>query len=99
MMGTKIRDLHKQWYREGDYGKAFDASEEEFNLAAASIEARLHAGLSQAALAKKTGTKQPAIPRIEGGTLPSTATLQRIAQATGSRLRIAFDPQPTKHSA
>ena len=52
------------------------------------IEARMRAGLSQAALAKKIGTKQLAMGRIEGGQLPSTATLQRSAKATGSRLRI-----------
>jgi ribosome-binding protein aMBF1 (putative translation factor) len=99
MMGTKIHDLHKQWQREDDYHMVFDELEGEFNLAAAIIEARLRAGLSQAALAKKIGTKQPAIARMEGGKLPSTATLQRIAKATGSRLRIAFDPQPGKHPA
>lgn len=94
MMGKKISDMHKEWVHERDYREAYDALEGEFNLAAAIIEARLRAGLSQAALARKIGTKQPAIARIEGGKLPSTMTLQRIAKATGSRLRISFDPTP-----
>jgi ribosome-binding protein aMBF1 (putative translation factor) len=74
------------------YRKAYDALADEFDLAAVVIEARMRAGLSQAALAKKIGTKQPAIARIEGGQLPSTATLKRIARATGTRLRIALEP-------
>jgi transcriptional regulator with XRE-family HTH domain len=91
-MATKIRDKHKAWSREPAYRKAYAALTDEFDLAAVVIEARMRAGLSQAALAKKIGTKQPAIARIEGGQLPSTATLQRIAKATGSRLRIALEP-------
>ena len=91
-MATKIRDKHKEWSRQPAYRKAYDALAPEFEIAAAVIEARMRAGLSQAALAKKIGTKQPAIARIEGGKLPSTATLQRIAKATGSTLRISLEP-------
>jgi ribosome-binding protein aMBF1 (putative translation factor) len=94
-MATKIRDKHKAWSREPAYRKAYAALTDEFDLAAVVIEARMRAGLSQAALAKKIGTQQPAIARIEGGQLPSTATLQRIAKATGSRLRIALEPVAT----
>lgn len=93
-MTTKIRDRHKDWSRDPAYRKAYAALGDEFNLAAVIIEARMRAGLSQAALAKKIGTKQPAIARIEGGKLPSTATLQRIARATGTHLRIALEPDP-----
>ncbi len=92
-MATRIRDKHKAWSQEPAYKKAYAALANEFDLAAEVIEARMNAGLSQAALAKKIGTHQPAIARIEGGHLPSTATLQRIAQATGTRLRIRFEPQ------
>lgn len=90
-MATRIRDKHKVWSQEPTYKKAYDALANEFDLAAQVIEARMNAGLSQAALAKKIGTHQPAIARIEGGHLPSTATLQRIAKATGTRLRITFE--------
>jgi transcriptional regulator with XRE-family HTH domain len=94
-MATRIRDKHKAWSQDPAYRKAYADLGDEFNLAAVVIEARMRAGLSQAALARKIGTKQPAIARIEGGKLPSTATLQRIAKATGSRLRITFDPAET----
>jgi ribosome-binding protein aMBF1 (putative translation factor) len=91
-MGTRIRDMHKTWLKKPAYREAYAALESEFDLAAALIEARQRAGLSQAELAERIGTKQPAIARIEGGKWPSTATLQRIAAATGNRLRISFEP-------
>ncbi len=91
-MATRIRDKHAEWIEAPAYRKAYAALADEFDLAAVVIEARMRAGLSQAALAKKIGTKQPAIARIEGGQLHSTATLQRIAKATGTRLRIALEP-------
>jgi ribosome-binding protein aMBF1 (putative translation factor) len=96
-MGTRIRDKHKEWSKQPAYRKAYEALAPEFEVASAVIKARIRAGLSQAALAKKIGTKQPAIARIEGGQLPSTATLQRIAKATGSKLRISLEPVETEH--
>lgn len=92
-MATRIRDMHEAWSKKPGYRKAYDALEGEFELVAALIEARQRAGLSQAELAARIGTKQPAIARMEGGKLPSTTTLQRIAAATGNRLRISFEPQ------
>jgi transcriptional regulator with XRE-family HTH domain len=39
------------------------------------------------------GTTQSVIARLEGGkSRPSTTTLERLARATGTRLRIAFEP-------
>jgi transcriptional regulator with XRE-family HTH domain len=53
------------------------------------VRVRLRAGLSQAVLAARMGISQSAIARRESGqTLPSTKTLLRFAQATGSRFQI-----------
>ncbi len=39
------------------------------------------------------GTTQAVIARLESGrTKPSTRTLERLAEATGMRLRISFEP-------
>ncbi|MYL84690.1 hypothetical protein GTA51_16370 [Desulfovibrio aerotolerans] len=41
-------------------------------------------------------TKQTVIARLESGrVMPSTRTLQRFAIATGTKLKISFDPGPT----
>jgi ribosome-binding protein aMBF1 (putative translation factor) len=73
---------------------AHAASEEEFALVSALIGARAEAGLSQSELAARMGTSQAAIARLESGRYwPTTRTLQRLAEATGTRLRISFQPR------
>jgi ribosome-binding protein aMBF1 (putative translation factor) len=67
----------------------YDALAPEFEIAAELLRARLRAGLSQTELAARMGTSQSAVARLESGdTLPSTKTLLRYAQATGSRVRV-----------
>lgn len=82
-----------EWRRDPGYKKAYDALDDEFALAAALIDARGRARLSQADVAKKMETSQPAIARLEGGRgNPSIGTLRRFASVTGTRLKIAFEP-------
>jgi transcriptional regulator with XRE-family HTH domain len=46
------------------------------------------------------GTTQPVVARLEGGQWrPSMRTLQRLAEATGSRLHISFAPIDDKEFA
>ena len=90
---TKISDLHKEWMRDPEYQAAYDALDEEFTIAAALIDARAQAGLTQEELAKRMQTTQSVIARLEGGhVMPTTRTLEKIARATGSRLKISFEP-------
>jgi len=54
---------------------------------------RMGAGLTQAQLAKRIGTSQPTIARLEKGLdvrSPRWDTLQRIASALGRQLRLKF---------
>ena len=56
-------------------------------------EGRTRAGLTQEQVAHKMKTTQAVVARLEGGgSKPSTRTLERYAEATGSRLRITFEP-------
>jgi phage-related protein/DNA-binding XRE family transcriptional regulator len=67
----------------------YDALAPEFEISAELVKARLRAGLSQAELAARMGTSQSTIARLESGqTLPSTKTLLRYAEATGSRFHV-----------
>jgi len=51
--------------------------------------ARTSAGLSQAKLAERAGTSQPALARYEtGAALPTLPTLERLLAACGRRLQI-----------
>jgi len=58
-----------------------------FEVANLITEARYHYKLTQAQLAKKVGTQQPSIARIESGsTLPSLSFLERLADSIGTYL-------------
>lgn len=98
---TKIKELHKKWLGDAEYRREYDALEDEFALASAMIQARKRAGLTQAELAKEMETSQTAIARMESGrALPSGTTLKRFARATGTRLRITFEPtKPSKRGS
>ena len=94
---TKISELHRRWSKDTDYTSAYDALEAEFDLARTLIEARTAAGLSQSQLARRMKTSQSYIARIEGGKVrPSTSALERFAQATRTKLRIVFEPEPAR---
>lgn len=85
--------LFDEWRKDPDYVKDYDALEEEFARARMVIGARAHADLSQAELAARMGTSQSAIARLESGRVkPSTRTLEKLAAATGMRLRIVLEP-------
>ena len=90
---SKIRDLHADWMKDPAYRTEFEALEGEFAIASALVRARAHAGLTQEQLADRMGTKQEVVARWEGGkVLPSTRTLARVAEATGTKLHISFAP-------
>lgn len=88
-------DLHRKWMHDSrEYRDEYAALEQEFTLASALIEARTRAGLTQEQLAGRMKTTQAVIARLESGRFkPSTRTLERFAEATGTRLRIAFVPE------
>ena len=89
---TKVNDLHRKWMKSKEYRKAYEELRPEFALARAVIDARATAGLTQEQLAKRMRTTQSVIARLESGrTRPSTQTLERLAAATGTRLKISFE--------
>ena len=85
-----------RWRKDPAYMAEYNALESEFALLAEVIKARTAAGLTQAQIAKRMQTTQAVVARLENGhTMPSTRTLQRFAAATGHRLKITFEPEPT----
>lgn len=90
---TQVKGLHRQWMQEPAYRQAYNELAPEFELARTIISARLAAGLTQKELAERMQTTQSVIARLEGGRVwPSTRTLERFAKATGTRLKISFEP-------
>jgi ribosome-binding protein aMBF1 (putative translation factor) len=89
-----VEESFARWAKDPEFMREYDALEEEFALANALIGARAHAKLSQAELAERMGTSQSAIARLESGrSMPSTRTLERLAAATGTKLRIRLEPE------
>jgi len=94
---SKVRKLHRKWLQNREYRLAYETLAPEFELARAVIEVRVQAGLTQEQLAERMDTSQSVIARLESGRVrPSTQTLERLAAATGTRLRISFEPAPTQ---
>src|SRR5205823_5149627 len=76
----------------------YDVQAEEFALLDELLKARQQAGLTQAEVAARMGTKTPAVARLEAGGgsrrhSPSVATLRKYAQAVGCRLEIRLRPR------
>src|ERR1051325_11559265 len=76
----------------------YDAQAEEFALLDELLKARRQAGLTQAEVAARMGTKTPAVARLEAGGgsrrhSPSVATLRKSARAVGCRLEIRLRPR------
>jgi ribosome-binding protein aMBF1 (putative translation factor) len=87
-----VDDAFREWHKDPAYRAAYNALDEEFALASAMIDARAKAGLTQEQLAERMHTTQAVIARLESGRVkPSTRTLERIATATGMKLRISFE--------
>lgn len=87
---TLQEDLNKR-LQNPEFKKEWEDSEVEFQLGCRLIEARLKKNLSQRELAKKVGTSQAAISRIEAmNGNPSLGLLKRIAHALNTQLTIHF---------
>jgi len=71
----------------------YESLKPEFNLLREMLKARQGAGLSQADIAERMGTKAPAVTRLEssltsGRHSPSIATLKKYAEAVNCHLEI-----------
>ena len=89
---AQLKDLHNQWLQDPEYQAAYDDMAGEFQLASAIISARKNAGITQGELAQRMSARQSLVARLESGTQNATIkTLHRIAQATGTHLKISFE--------
>jgi ribosome-binding protein aMBF1 (putative translation factor) len=92
--------IRAKWLKDPAFIKAHAELEDEFALVEELIRARMKAGLTQAEVAERMQSTQPAVARLESaGRIPSTRTLQRYARATGHRLRIKLVPALGRTSA
>src|ERR1700686_5876066 len=96
---ARITELHKKWMKEPKYRKAYEALEEEFVLASAVIDVRNRAGLTQEELARKMGTTQPVVARLESGrSRPSMQTLERLPHPPPPAPALSLRPPRPAHT-
>src|SRR3984893_17674748 len=90
--------LVKKLLQQPEVKAEYDAQAEEFALLDELLRPRRRAGLTQAEVAARMGTKSPAVARLEaGGGSPqhsaSGTTLRKYAEAVGCRLEIRLRPR------
>ena len=91
---TKLRDLKARFMKDPEFQEEYARADEEFALIEAMVRARTAAKLTQTELARRLGTTQSAVARLESGRVsPSFATLRRYAEATGTRLTVGLVPK------
>ena len=83
------KTVKKELLSDPEVAREYEKLRPRYELISQLIGARLKKGLTQSQLAKKMGTKQSAIARVEGGNSnPSVAFLEKLTQALGSKLVI-----------
>ncbi|MDP2854183.1 MAG: helix-turn-helix transcriptional regulator [Smithellaceae bacterium] len=87
------RQMVAEWKQDPEFKAAYMELETEYVLLRELLQARKRSGLTQAEVAKKMGTKAPAVTRLETALSdnrqsPTLATLKKYAQAVGCKLEV-----------
>ncbi|GBD87881.1 helix-turn-helix protein [bacterium BMS3Abin03] len=89
----KHKELKRKALKRSSVKKEYDRLEPEFTLLREMLRARNKAGLTQAQIAERMGTKPPSITRLEssltsGKHSPSLATIKKYLEVLNCRLEI-----------
>ena len=91
---TDYKDFKREMLKNPKVKAEYDKLQPEFEMIQAFIDARKNKNMTQAQIAKKVGTKQSVISRLESGRAnPSIAFLKKLAQALNTHLEIKFIPR------
>lgn len=89
---VQANEVFRKWQKDSAYRSAYEALEDEFAIMSALIKARTASGLTQDEVAKRMGTTQPAVARLEGRAhRASLQTIKSYANATGHRVVIKLE--------
>jgi len=84
-------ELHKRMMKDPGYKKEYEKLETEFQIARQIIRARLKNKMTQEELAKRVGTGQAVISRLEGmNGKPSISLLERVSRALQTKIQITI---------
>lgn len=90
MRGRTLKNYIAEQMRNPEFRKAWDDLDPEFQVLKAMIKAREKSGISQAELARRLGTKQSVVSRLERGAFSkaSLETIKKVADALDMRLEL-----------
>jgi transcriptional regulator with XRE-family HTH domain len=90
-----VKEHLKEKMKGAEFQAAWRGLDEEFDILEGVIKAREKAGLTQEELARRIGTKQPALSRLERGgfSRATVETLRKIADALDARLVVKLEPK------
>lgn len=81
------------------FRRAYDELEPEFAIIRQIIDLRLRRKMTQTELARRAGTPQPSIARLESrGQVKNLDYLQRIAKALNARVEVRLVPREARRS-
>ena len=88
---TNWKNYEKKLLKDKSFRKVAESLEPEFILADSLIKARKKKKLTQGELARKIGTQQPVISKLEtASSKPSLSLLKRIAEVLDTKLTVKF---------
>ena len=91
MQRKTYKQLKRELLEDKKIKQLYDRLGPEFTMIEMIIKKRIEKGLSQKELARKIGTKQSAISRLESGTYnPSLSFLQKVGEALDVKLKISL---------
>lgn len=77
-----------------EFRREYEKLQPEFAIARAIIDARIKRKISQAQLAKRMGTGQAVVSRLEGANAsPSLSLIKRLAHALNLKLELRLTPR------
>ncbi|OGW55046.1 MAG: hypothetical protein A2Z46_05215 [Nitrospirae bacterium RBG_19FT_COMBO_55_12] len=90
MKGRTLKEYIAEQMKNPQFKKAWEDLDPEFQVLKAMIKAREKTGISQAELARRVGTKQSVISRLERGAFSKATleTIKKMADALDMRLEI-----------
>ncbi len=85
-----FEQFKKKLLKDKEFRKAYEDLEPQFAVIRAIIRARINRGITQKEFAKRMGTTQSAVARLESGRAnPTVALLKRAADALDAKLTIS----------
>lgn len=91
---SNFQDWLDEKLRDPEWRAGYEKVRQENEPLRAILRARVEKGMTQASIAKKMGTTQSSIARVEAGkSHPTIPFMQRLAEALDMRLEIRFLPK------